>query len=189
MERDYAAFNCARREFFKRTGIELRPASTGINGGPFPSEHNFCLGFHAIQSPGKLETSIMTTPTLNEAWEYGSDFSRGMKVVDANKTTLYISGTASVDEKGDTVHVDDFERQVDRMLLNISELLEGANASWDDVVSAITYLKTRDDAPRFLETVRSRGLDRFPHALVEAWVCRPDLLCEMEAIALLPRQS
>ena len=43
------------------------------------------------------------------------------------------------------------------------------------------------DAARFYEVVKSRELDRFPHALVEAPVCRPDLLCEMEVTALLPR--
>ena len=40
----------------------------------------------------------MTTPTLNEAPLYGSDFARGMKVVETNKVALHVSGTASIDE-------------------------------------------------------------------------------------------
>lgn len=187
MERDYDDLNRARTEFFKQTGITLRPASTGINGAPFHPEHNFSMGLYAINSPKPLQAEIMTTPTLNEAWEYGSDFSRGLRVLDANKTTLFVSGTASVDEKGDTVHVGDFEAQVDRMLLNIATLLEEQKASFENVVSGITYLKNAEDAAHYYEVVKSRELDRFPHALVEAPVCRPDLLCEMEVTALLPR--
>jgi enamine deaminase RidA (YjgF/YER057c/UK114 family) len=187
MERDYAEFNRARRAFFQETGISLRPASTGIDGVPFPREHNLTMGLYAVHCPGFLEADVMTTPTLNEAWEYGSDFSRGLKVRDANKTALYVSGTASVDEEGRTVHVGDFEGQVDRMLLNVAKLLERENASFDDVVAAITYLKNPADTPRLLEILSGRRLNSFPHAVVKAAVCRPDLLCEMEATALLPR--
>jgi enamine deaminase RidA (YjgF/YER057c/UK114 family) len=36
IDRDYAALNKARREFFGRCGIERRPASTCVQGIPFP---------------------------------------------------------------------------------------------------------------------------------------------------------
>ncbi len=187
VERDYAEFNLARREFFRNTGITTPPASTGIGGAPFVLEHNVCLAFHAIRSPRPLEAEQMSAPTLNEAPEYGSDFSRGMRVVDANKVTLYVSGTASVDDKGRTSHKGDFEAQVDRMLLNVSTLLQRQGASFGDVVSATSYLKHAEEAPRLLRIYRQRGIEGIPHALVEADVCRPDLLCELELTALLPR--
>ncbi|MBN1441409.1 MAG: hypothetical protein JXA90_01820 [Planctomycetes bacterium] len=187
MWRDYAGFNRARRDFFREAGVGVRPASTGINGSPFPPECNLCMGLHAVESPGAPPFEIMTTPTLNEAWEYGSDFSRGLRVVDANKTTLYVSGTASINEQGETVHIDDFEGQVERTLLNISELLDHQGASLDDIVSAISYVKRRRDAPKFFEVLSRKSFGGFPNATVEAGVCRENLLVEIEVTALLPR--
>jgi len=187
IDRDYAEFNRARRQFFHERGIELRPASTGICGAPFPQEHNLSMSLHAIKSPGPLRLGVMTTPTLNEAWMYGSDFSRGLKVVEANKIALYVSGTASVDEAGRTAHVGNFEGQVQRMLVNVLTLLQEQNASFGDLVSAITYVKDPANAARLRAILEEHGLSALPNAVVEASVCRPDLLCEMEAIAALPR--
>lgn len=187
MDRDYAEFNRARNTYFRDHGVTVLPASTGINGSPLPDEHNFLLGLYALEGPSPISREIMTTPTLNEAPEYGSAFSRGMRVVDAGKTALYISGTASVDEEGRTVHVEDFQAQVERTLLNVSKLLENQNAGFQDMASAITYIKRASDAPLFQKTLAERGIDGFPHVVVEAGVCRPDLLIEMEGLALLPR--
>jgi enamine deaminase RidA (YjgF/YER057c/UK114 family) len=91
-----------------------------------------------------------------------------------------------VDEEGRTAHVDEFAPQVERMLLNIETLLAAQHASFQNVVSAVTYLKTAADAPAFQRVLNNRGLADLPNLLVHAAVCRPDLLCEMEAIAALP---
>lgn len=187
IDRDYDDLNRARRRFFENTGIEVRPASTGIQGGPFPAEHSFSMGLYAIAAPEPLEVGVMTTPTLNEAWTYGSDFSRGLRVAEANKTALYISGTASVDEDGRTAAVGDFAGQVERMLLNLSTLLQAQNASFADLLSAVTYLKNAADLPVLRRILCDRGLGDLPNALVRADVCRPGLLCEIEAVAALPR--
>jgi enamine deaminase RidA (YjgF/YER057c/UK114 family) len=186
MERDYAEFNRARREFFQQRNVTLLPASTGINGSPLPEKADLTLSFCAIKAPTPLDVAAMTTPTLNEAHTYGSDFSRGLRVMEGNKLALYISGTASVDELGRTAHVDDFEAQVERMLLNVETLLSAQKASFANVLSAVTYLKSAADAPTFQRIMRARGLAEMPNAVVHAAVCRPDLLCEMEAIAALP---
>jgi len=186
IDRDYQALNDARREFFRRRGIELRPASTGVQGIPFPDEHDFCLRLQALQSSRPRDVSRMSTPSLNEAWSYGADFSRGLRVVETNKVTLYVSGTASIDESGQTVHVGDFAAQAERMLHNIATLLAGQGASFAQVSSAVAYVKRREDAAT-LETIRRhRGFDGFPYVVVETPLCRPELLCEIEAEAVLP---
>jgi enamine deaminase RidA (YjgF/YER057c/UK114 family) len=187
MERDYADFNRARRDFFESRGIDPVPASTGIGAGLIPAQHRFCLGIYAVKSDPATERIVMTTPTLNEAPEYGSDFSRGMRVQEANATRLLISGTASLDETGETVHLDDFEGQARRMLLNVEELLKAQGATFDDVVSAITYLKHPEDADRLVEIFREAGYEGFPNVIVAAEVCRPELLCETELLAVLTR--
>jgi enamine deaminase RidA (YjgF/YER057c/UK114 family) len=110
-----------------------------------------------------------------------------MRVVDANKVALHVSGTASVDEAGRTVHPGDFEAQVDRMLVNIAALLEGQGAGFGDVFSAVSYLKRPTDAARLRAKLREARFEGFPIALVEAPICRPELLCETEVLAVLPR--
>jgi enamine deaminase RidA (YjgF/YER057c/UK114 family) len=189
IDRDYDALNKARREFFRDRGIELRPASTGVQGMPFPDGHDLSLSLQAMQSPRALDLAVMSTPKLNEAWSYGADFSRGLRITEANKVTLSISGTASLDEAGRTVHVGNFEAQVDRMLENIETLLAQQGAGFENLVSGITYLKNPGDAPVLRSMYRERGFDKFPCALVEAPLCRPELLCETEAVAILPLET
>ena len=186
IDRDYADLNRARRVFFEARGLDPLPASTGIGGGPAAEAHDVALAIHAIRSSEPVERAVMTSPTLNEAPQYGADFARGMRVVEANKIALHVSGTASIDEAGRTAHPGDFEAQAERMLANVAAMLEGQRAGFRDVVSAITYLKHPADAARLRSKLSAAGYEGFPHALVAAPICRPELLCETEALAVLP---
>jgi enamine deaminase RidA (YjgF/YER057c/UK114 family) len=186
IDRDYDALNRARRDFFDRCGIELRPASTGIQGVPFPDVHTVALTVHAVRSSLPLSFTPMSTPSLNEAWTYGAEFSRGLRLTEANHVTLHVSGTASIDEGGRTAHVGSFEAQADRMLHNVATLLAQQGAGFGDLVSGVTYLKRADDAPALRSLFQARGFDGFPLVVVEAPLCRPELLCETEAVAILP---
>jgi enamine deaminase RidA (YjgF/YER057c/UK114 family) len=186
MGRDYADFNRARREFFSRRGIDPAPASTAIGGTPVSAAHDLCLAVYAVKSAGPPLRTVMTSPTLNEAAQYGADFVRGMKQVERNRIALHVSGTASIDERGRTAHPGDFEAQTDRMLVNIAALLERQRAGFGDVVAAVTYLKRSGDGLRLRAKLRQAGFEGFPHALVVAPICRDDLLCETEALAVLP---
>ncbi len=185
IERDYDALNAARRAFFRHAGVERLPASTGVQGIPFPDAHGFALGLYAVKSDRPLDVARMSAPSLNEAWSYGADFSRGLRVTDANQVTLYVSGTASVDEAGRTAHAQDLGAQVDRMLHNVRSLLDRQGATFGDLVSAVTYLKHPSDAPALRTMLGARGFGGFPCAVVQAPLCRPDLLCETEAVAVL----
>jgi len=187
MERDYGHLNQARREFFESRGIKPVPASTGIEGGMVSDKHDLCLGIYAVKAGEPPLRTVMTSPTLNEAGEYGADFVRGMKMVETNKVALHVSGTASIDEAGRTAHVDDFEAQVDRMIVNISTLLENQGAHFGDIVSAFSYLKDPANEKRLKEKFKQAGFEGFPNTFVKAEVCRPDLLCETEVFAVLPR--
>ena len=189
MDRDYPVLNRARREFFAARGIEPVPASTGIGGGPVSGAHDLCLGIYAVKSGRPIARTVMTSPTLNEASEYGADFVRGMRVDEANKVALHVSGTASIDEHGRSVHLGDVDAQADRMLVNIAALLERQGARFADVVHAITYLKHPEDAVRLRAKLRAAGFEGFPHVMVAAPICRPELLCETEALAVLPKSA
>jgi enamine deaminase RidA (YjgF/YER057c/UK114 family) len=187
--REYGALNEARREFFRQRGIARRPASTGVQGLPFPDAHGFSMSLYAVKGLRPVDITPMSTPFLNEAWTYGADFSRGLRVAGTNSVSLYVSGTASVDEAGRTAHLGDFEAQAEHMLHNVASLLARQGASFDDVVSGVVYLKSRSDARSLRAMFRRYGFDGFPCALVEAPLCRTDLLCEAEVVAMLPRAA
>jgi enamine deaminase RidA (YjgF/YER057c/UK114 family) len=185
----YAEFNHSRNAFFADEGVTRLPASTGIEASLWPARAVCGMDLYALLDTEGVGIEIMTTPTLNEAPEYGSAFSRGMKVDLPEKTVLYISGTASVDEKGDTVHVNDTRKQIERMLLNVRELLAPHGASFEDLTQIATFLKHAEYL-QLCETILAEwGIRHVPNTLVEAGVCRPDLLCEMEAIAILPKRT
>jgi len=186
MERDYDEFNRWRRRYFTEWGIGRRPASTGIQGRPVPAECELSMDLHAIVTAEPVTIRSLQTPTLNEACEYGSDFSRGMLVEIGGRRVAIISGTASVDECGRTANTGDVDAQFERTFLNIRTLLEDAGASFRDVVQSISYLKRREDAGRYEAFLARNDLATMPTSIVQADVCRPDLLCEVEAIAIVP---
>ena len=185
IDRDYDDLNRARRTFFETRGIDPVPASTGIGAGPASAAHDLCMSIHAARAGDALPRTVMTSPTLNEATDYGADFVRGMRVREGGLDRLFVSGTASIDEYGRTAHPGDIDAQADRMLVNVAALLERQGAAFGDVVSAVTYLKHPADADRLRKKLRDAGFAGFPHALVVAPICRADLLCETEALAII----
>ena len=187
MERDYDDLNRVRTAFFERMGVDRLPASTGIQGGVYPCDRGGTMDLYALRARGPISIDTMHARTLNEAPVYGSDFSRGLVVTHHDRHIAYISGTASIDERGDVVGIGDFEGQVHRMLQNVDELLRGSGASMQDIVRATTYLKDSANLATFLQIWRAKDLPRdIPHTICHADVCRPDWLVEIEAVAIFP---
>jgi enamine deaminase RidA (YjgF/YER057c/UK114 family) len=186
LERDYDALNLVRRNFFRSRLVSPSPASTGIQGAAHPAGRAIGLDLRAVTGlPGGRVRTIHASK-LNEAPTYGADFSRGMRVEFPDRTIVYVSGTASIDETGVVVHPGSIEGQVDRMLVNIESLLGRQGAGYKDLISLTTYLKRPDYRESFLEVAASRGLPcHVPHTVCLADVCRPEWLCETEAIAVL----
>jgi 2-iminobutanoate/2-iminopropanoate deaminase len=129
---------------------------------------------------------------LNEAYAYAkpSSFSRGMRIDLNGLTILLISGTASIDEQGKSVHIGDFRAQQRRTYENITGLLKSEGCTWHDVVRTTCYLRDIDrDYEAFNEErtrfFKEQGLDPLPASTgIEAHLCRPELLIEIEAIAM-----
>ncbi len=138
--------------------------------------------------------AIKAPEVLNEASDYGSAFTRGLRVdLPGGITHLLISGTASVGESGHTLYPGDFRAQLWRTYHNITGLLESEGATWHDVVRTTCYLRDIErDYPEF-NSIRNEffsalGLDPFPASTgIQARICRSDLLVEIEALAILTR--
>src|SRR5215831_14692826 len=129
---------------------------------------------------------------LNEAYAYAkpSSFSRGMRIDLNGLAILLISGTASIDENGQSVHIGDFRAQLRRTFQNITLLLEAEGATWKDIVRTTCYLRDIErDYEAFNEErtafYREQGLNPVPASTgIQAILCRPELLIEIEAIAM-----
>src|ERR1700758_788884 len=125
---------------------------------------------------------------LNEAYAYAkpSSFSRGMRIDLNGLTILLISGTASIDEHGRSVHIGDFRAQLRRTYQNITGLLEAEGATWHDIVRTTCYLRDIErDYEAFneerTEFFRRQELDPVPASTgIQAILCRPELLVEIE---------
>jgi 2-iminobutanoate/2-iminopropanoate deaminase len=129
---------------------------------------------------------------LNEAYAYAkpSSFARGMRIDLNGLTILLISGTASIDEHGASVHIGDFRAQLRRTYDNITGLLESEGCTWHDIVRTTCYLRDIDRDYDVFNEERTRffaeqGLDPLPASTgIQAHLCRPELLIEIEAIAM-----
>jgi enamine deaminase RidA (YjgF/YER057c/UK114 family) len=142
-----------------------------------------------------VKRAITNHSVLNEAYAYGSAFSRGMRIDLKGLTVLLISGTASIDDEGRTVHIGDLRAQTRRTFENITALLASEGATWHDIVRTTCYLR---DIERDYEAFnqertafyQEQKLDPLPASTgIQVILCRPDLLVEIEAIAMFRRET
>ena len=140
------------------------------------------------------KTPIENGSVLSEAYDYPKkvSFARGMRVELDNCTMLFISGTASVNDKGESIHPGDVRKQSWRAFENIQGLLESENADWHDVVRTTCYLSDFRNYDVFNEVrnefYEKQQLDPLPASTcIEARICRTELLAEIEAIAMIPK--
>jgi len=147
----------------------------------------------AVATATSIEKKPITAlEVLNEAFHYErpSSFSRGLRLDFGNISVLLISGTASIGSDGETLHVGDFRAQTRRTFHNITGLLAAEGATWKDIVRTTCYLRDIDrDYADFNEErtafYREQGLDPLPASTgIQAKLCRPELLVEIEAIAI-----
>lgn len=140
--------------------------------------------------------AVRDPATLCEAFHYDKPvaFSRGIRVDLEGCAMIFISGTASVDEKGRSVHAGDFTAQAERAFANIAALLASEGADWHDVVRTTCYLVDFRHYQEFND-VRNAfyarlGLNPLPASTcVQSGLCRPELLVEMDAIAIVPART
>lgn len=139
------------------------------------------------------KTPIENKNVLCEAYDYDNkvSFSRGMRVEMGPMSMLLISGTASVNDKGTYEHRGDIKAQTRRTFRNITELLESEGADWHDIVRTTCYLADFRHYDEFNEVrnafFEEQELDPLPASTcIEARICWPELLVEIEAIAMIP---
>lgn len=150
----------------------------------YPSVHN--------ERP-PLEKHVVHAPqVINEAYNYEkpSSFSRALRLDLGGYKVLLVSGTASVNEEGNAVHIGDFKAQLWRTYVNITNLLAAEGMTWHDVVRTTNYLRDIERDYADFNKIRTSfyrwlNLDPLPASTgIQARLCWETLLVEIEVYAI-----
>jgi enamine deaminase RidA (YjgF/YER057c/UK114 family) len=184
----YGPLNQVRREFFERRHLfdYNVPASTGV-GVKNPVGAALVAGAWAV-SPmnGALFVGAVGSPMQCPASAYGSCFSRAVEIMTPGWRRMFISGTASIAPKGESVCAGDLDGQIDLTLQVVRAILVSRGLDYPDVTRATAYLRNPEDAPLLRKWCGKLGLENWPLVIAQAVVCRDELLFEIEVDAMAP---
>ncbi len=188
IDNNYSGMVRGRNEVFDACGLTRKThfiASTGIAGRG--SDHRRPVTFDAYAVRGldpSRVTYLKALTHLNPTMDYGVAFERATAVDFADRRLILVSGTASINNRGEILHCGDVVAQTRRMIENISALLTEGGAELNDLMHAIVYLRDPADyltVGAELDRLLPAGL---PRVMVHAPVCRPGWLVEMECMSL-----
>ena len=184
---NYGGVVRARNQVFFTQGLKHDThfiASTGI-GGRQQDPNVLCqMDNYAVKGISEEQVHYLYAPThLNRTSDYGVSFERGTYIDYGDRRHVFISGTASINNKGQVMYEKDVVKQTQRMWENVAALLAEADCTFDDVPLLIVYLRDTAD----YAVVRALYEERFPdkpYIIVHAPVCRTGWLVEMECMAV-----
>ena len=184
---NYGGVVRARNQFFFTQGLTVHThfiASTGIGGRQQDPNVLSQMDNYAIAGVKKEQIHYLYAPShLNRTSDYGVSFERGTYVDYADRRQVFISGTASINNKGEVMYPKDIVKQTHRMWENVEVLLAEADCTFDEVGEMVVYLRDTAD----YDLVKEMFEERFPgkpYVIVHAPVCRPGWLIEMECMAV-----
>ncbi len=184
---DYGELVKARREVFARHGLTAEThyiSSTGIEGRAADPRALAILDVYAIAGLAPSQVSFLHAPDhLGPTHLYGVTFERGTRVDFRDRRHLFLSGTASIDPAGHTLHLRDPRAQARRASENLDALLADGGCGPSDVMQLIVYLRDPHDEPAVVPLLRDR-YPGVPAVVVRAPVCRPNWLVELECMAI-----
>lgn len=187
VDTQYAGMVKARKENFTEQGLTEKThyiSSTGIGGLPADTRALVQLGTYALTGFSPAQQRYLYAPThLNPTYEYGVTFERGTLMEYGDRKQVFISGTASINNKGEVVHVGNIVKQTERMWENVGALLDEGGMSFGDVAQIVVYLRDICDYS-VVKDMFDRKFPNIPRVITLAPVCRPAWLIEMECMAI-----
>jgi enamine deaminase RidA (YjgF/YER057c/UK114 family) len=183
----------ARREYFTAHGLTDKTrylASTGIGGtgasaAALVAVDSLSIGGLESGQIIRMEAPANLSPTIL----YNVTFERGLRVRFGDRSHLYISGTASVNDKGMVLHKGDVKMQTRRTVENLRALLGEQQATANDLAYVLVYVRNFHEWPLVEEVLRDEIGENTPLIAFEAKVCRPAWLVELEGVAVIPDSS
>ncbi len=186
---NYPGLVTARKDFFTTHGLTPEThfiASTGIGDARDGEGAGVMMDVYAVSGVRREQIRFLSAPDhLSPTHIYGVTFERGTSVSYRDRKQVIISGTASINNRGEIMYPGDVLRQLDRTMENIASLLAGAGATLADMAVMIVYVRNPDDYAAVCRAMRKR-FDGVPLITVYGSVCRPGWLVEVEGIALIP---
>lgn len=186
VDADYPGIVKARKELFDSINLTKDThyiASTGIQGGTGDQFARVSMDAYAVTGLDETKIRYIQAPEyLSPTHIYGVTFERATAIEMGSTDFFFISGTASIDNKGEIVHPGDIVKQTERTLTNISALLDSAGFTKEDLSSFMIYLRDPADHS-FVKPLIDQYAKDLPAVCVKAPVCRPGWLIEIEATA------
>jgi 2-iminobutanoate/2-iminopropanoate deaminase len=109
-------------------------------------------------------------------------------VVAPDGRTVYVAGQVAFDSTGQLVGAGDFRAQADRVYQNLRRAVASVGGTLEDVVKTTTFITDLKNVPTLREVRAQYAGSGHPPAntlLVVSSLARPELLIEVEAIAIL----
>jgi enamine deaminase RidA (YjgF/YER057c/UK114 family) len=187
----YGDFNRVRTAHYMKVGLTTAedavfPASTGIQARHDREECLMdLLAVHAGAVSDLRVRPVLESERQGRPFAYGSAFARAMVIERGKKKTIHVSGTASIDAAGLSKHPGDAAAQFCETLLGVAAVLEREGGSLADIAQGTLFVKTPAIAAVCREVSRRLRLPELPLLEIVADVCRPELLVEIEAVALV----
>lgn len=195
-EQNYQEFNDSRSKFYAETTWEGGyPAATGIgtDAGGVMIEFIAFAGINIVNKPLDNPLQIAAHNYSQSVLHGGSDlyynphstpkFERARIVGFNNLRTIYISGTAAIRGEA-SVFEDSITDQAWITMENIENLLSAANCPVEEIQMCRIYVKNIAQ----MEEVSAYLTENFPGIkplLVNADICRDELLLEIEGVAMM----
>ena len=184
---NYGGVVKARNEVFLTQNLTEKThfiASTGIAGRHASHEVLVQMDAYAVGGLQQEQIHYLYAPThLNPTYEYGVSFERGTYIDYGDRRHVFISGTASINNRGEIMYPGDIRRQTERMWENVETLLAEAECTFEHVGHLIVYLRDIADYTVVQEMFEER-FPNIPKVYLQAPVCRPGWLVEMECMAV-----
>jgi len=203
---NYQIFNEVRSEFYHQyRTVHGYPAATGIGMKLGGVNIDFC----AVMADQALVVKPIENPNQVNAYEYDQNVLKGMPLKGMTvkhppqferallltrkvKSTLFISGTASITGQ-DTIGIDDVEKQTFVTIDNINKLTDqkrmgqnfsGSDADWGKFILIRVYIKNPEDFTK-VKAICNEKFPEVPATFIESDICRDNLLVEIEAEFLI----
>lgn len=177
----------ARAACFQNEGLNKEShyiASTGIEGKYSHPHALVLMDAYAIKAIRQEQIKYLYAPThLNRTHDYGVTFERGTSVDFADRRHVYISGTASINNKGEIEYPFDVMNQLGRTVENVNALLAEAECRMSDIAQMIIYLRDIADYT-LVKSFFEKNYTEIPKVIVLAAVCRAGWLIEIECMAI-----
>jgi len=99
---------------------------------------------------------------------------------------IFTSGQAAIDKQGNLIGVGDFDAQAERSFCNLSEVLQSAGSSLEQVIKVTIYLTDMANFPKIVKLRERHFSEPYPaDTIVEVKsLALPELEIEIDAVAL-----